>query len=502
MEDNGFFGTGANTTRVQTLGGLDKPHMVTNNRTLTAIPVPANSQSNLYFVTGESEQAMSIITGNGGYVTTSDNSNLELGDNFTLTYTGWVNTTLGSSLNATPASTLLSENGTVLWNAAQLVDGNVATQGFHTDTTGIGSWVLIDYGPDWRALTKWEYYVGAAADATWNIQYSADNATWGTAYVGLDVAPGGAGWKTATWASVGTYQYWRSLKTDVAVAGDGHMELQTEGYSTGGILVEKPGAFVLYNSGSGNVTTQIIGTSMNVTATGVSVSAPRIVVSANTTTLAISINGTVIDTVTLSANVTNNANNWVFLSGIPYASNITLSVNGTQQLWYQPIVMISGDVLPDRAGGDNNGTITWGTNPTGVSVSVGTMTSSGQPSVGAVTPDPTRDLLGVAGGGDWNVEPDVSGTLLTNPFRPIIVAVSDNTSLTERQTWIWSGIAFVVMVFGVAARGLKGHVGLAGVATGVALIINIAMTVFPIITLPFAIVLVVGGLVSERSQSL
>src|SRR3972149_6452319 len=152
MEDNGFFGTGANTTRIQTLGGLNKPHMVTNNRTLTAIPVPANSQSNLYFVTGESERAMSIIAGNGGYVTTSDNSNLELGDNFTLTYTGWVNTALGSSLNATPASTLLSENGTVLWNASQLVDGNVATQGFHTDTTGIGSWGLLDYGPDWRAL--------------------------------------------------------------------------------------------------------------------------------------------------------------------------------------------------------------------------------------------------------------------------------------------------------------------------------------------------------------
>ena len=189
---------------------------------------------------------------------------------------------------------------------------------------------------------------------------------------------------------------------------------------------------------------------------------------------------------------------------MPYIESLEMTVGGNQQLYYAPNAMIISDTLPDR-GSDatsNPATITWGTNPVGVTVSVGSMTSSGQPTIGAVTPDPTRDSLPVAGGGDWNIEPDVSGTLLANPFRPIIIAVSDNTSLTERQTWVWSGIAFVVMVFGVAARGLKGHVGLAGVATGIALVINIVMTIFPIIVLPLAILLIVGGLISERSPSL
>jgi len=45
MADNGFMNSSANDTRIETLGGLEKPHMVSDNRTLTAIPVPANSQT-------------------------------------------------------------------------------------------------------------------------------------------------------------------------------------------------------------------------------------------------------------------------------------------------------------------------------------------------------------------------------------------------------------------------------------------------------------------------
>src|SRR3990167_2347819 len=98
MEDNGFFGAGANTTRVQTLGGLNKPHMVSDTRTLIAIPVPANSQSNLYFVTGESAQSMKIITGRDGYLTTSDSANLEHSNNFTDTITGYFDATAVGNL--------------------------------------------------------------------------------------------------------------------------------------------------------------------------------------------------------------------------------------------------------------------------------------------------------------------------------------------------------------------------------------------------------------------
>ena len=100
MADNGFMNSSANDTRIETLGGLEKPHMVSDNRTLTAVPVPANSQTNLYFTTGNSElAAMDIITGRGGYITTSDNTDLEPTDNFTIGQDGWTSIDIiGSSL--------------------------------------------------------------------------------------------------------------------------------------------------------------------------------------------------------------------------------------------------------------------------------------------------------------------------------------------------------------------------------------------------------------------
>jgi len=100
LANNGFMDSTANDTRVQTLGGLNKPWMVADNKTLTAIPVPADSQTNLYFVTGESEaSAMDIIVGYGGYITVSDNATLEIGDNFTIEQSGYVDTSSGSDKN-------------------------------------------------------------------------------------------------------------------------------------------------------------------------------------------------------------------------------------------------------------------------------------------------------------------------------------------------------------------------------------------------------------------
>ena len=93
MADNGFMNSSANDTRVQTFAGLNQPHMVVDDKTLTAIPIVPLTQTNLYFLTGESElSAMDIIVGYDGYITITDNATLELGDNFTVVQSGWVDT--------------------------------------------------------------------------------------------------------------------------------------------------------------------------------------------------------------------------------------------------------------------------------------------------------------------------------------------------------------------------------------------------------------------------
>lgn len=100
LADNGFMESDALDTRVETLGGLERPHMVVDDRTLTAVSVPANSQINLYFKTGSTDlTSMDIITGYGGYITVADAAVLELGDGFEVEIKGYIDTTAGSDKN-------------------------------------------------------------------------------------------------------------------------------------------------------------------------------------------------------------------------------------------------------------------------------------------------------------------------------------------------------------------------------------------------------------------
>ena len=94
LADNGFMESDALDTRIETLGGAVKPHMVATNKTLTAVAVPASSQTNLYFTTANSDLAMNVITGYSGYITTLDSENLELGDSFEVEVSGYIFTTL------------------------------------------------------------------------------------------------------------------------------------------------------------------------------------------------------------------------------------------------------------------------------------------------------------------------------------------------------------------------------------------------------------------------
>ncbi len=100
LADNGYIDTDGRDTRIETLGGLEKPHLVGFDRILTAIPVPADSQTNLYFTTDNTSASMDIIAGYGGYVTVADDADLELGDIFNITFEdAWVDTSAGATKN-------------------------------------------------------------------------------------------------------------------------------------------------------------------------------------------------------------------------------------------------------------------------------------------------------------------------------------------------------------------------------------------------------------------
>ena len=97
MAANDFFDTDARDTRVETLGGQVKPHMVATDKTLTSVPVPADSQINLQFTTGNLSEDMDIITGYKGFITVPYAAGMDIGNNFEIELTDvWVNTDAGT----------------------------------------------------------------------------------------------------------------------------------------------------------------------------------------------------------------------------------------------------------------------------------------------------------------------------------------------------------------------------------------------------------------------
>jgi uncharacterized membrane-anchored protein YitT (DUF2179 family) len=79
--------------------------------------------------------------------------------------------------------------------------------------------------------------------------------------------------------------------------------------------------------------------------------------------------------------------------------------------------------------------------------------------------------------------------------------VSDNTTLSELQTWRWFGILVVVMLIGIAIRLVPKHLVIACVAGGVATVALVVMTIWPLWTLTFLALFALGGWISERSPS-
>jgi len=153
-------------------------------------------------------------------------------------------------------------------------------------------------------------------------------------------------------------------------------------------------------------------------------------------------------------------------------------------------------------GGSNDARITWGVNPTGVVATLGSMVSTGQPSVGIAADESTTDMLPRAPASDWNVEPDIGGSLATNPLRPLVTMVSDTTALTERQAWVLFGIILVFAVLVGVASNTRGHHLITGVATSGAIVALVIWTVFPVWTVVFVVIAIWAGWQSERSPSL
>ena len=596
MAANGFMQADALDTRVETLSGLQKPHMVATDRTLTAIPVPADSQTNLYFSTGNTDLAsLDIITGHNGYITVADDAALELGDTFEIEQKGWVDTSAGSSKNLVYKESAFRTyvNG----------EGNITSAAFQTTNN---AWVTPDSHSD--PSSDWDNETNAYDDdtATFAQETPSGINTWGV-YLELlfdeaiycDGVRFDAYYTKSTVNQIDIDLYYNSAWNDLYQgAYTNHTWVEKSIGSTE--KVEKARVRFYHDSEDYPRPARLYEFDfdayplLEVTVTGLSSGEQIVKTSADGTDLTLSVTnytgthqGDSPQSVALGgASVPDNANDWTIAHNnvIPYMEYYKHTVGVTLIAHYQPITIVANtgeagtvdsgttttlvdavltqandywnlarliitdttdDLAPkgetavitsftaaddtlhfaaltaaleagdtytvdfgtllDREGVAQDGIITWGVNPDGVTATLSSMVSSGQPSIGGdIAGEPPSDVLPLVETSDWFGDGTVSGATLTNPLRPFITMVSDNTTLAEIQVWRWMGVALLLFVTVATAKVLRGHQGITAIIVAACLggMVSFDHSIFPLWLLVMVVVMLIGGVVAERSPSL
>jgi len=236
------------------------------------------------------------------------------------------------------------------------------------------------------------------------------------------------------------------------------------------------------------------------TASGVTSGEHVLAVTANATHQFLYVDGVLEDNGALAANVTNNANDWIFMSdATAYSDNISITVNGTQALLYQPVTYIVGNNLPDLAGTSQNGTITWGNNDTGISVVVGSLLAfeeavGTEPETGIPTP------VGIVRGPDlFPTEIQMKSTL--HIFYDVAEDMSDVTGFPVQFFW-WFGCALMTVCAMVATMKWLPNIWWMGVVGIFALGMGVAQAFIPGWFIILGVLAVIFAVLTERTPAI
>ena len=115
-----------------TINGTSVPRLVADDKTLFCYPILANSNNNfLYNTKTTPDTSMPIIVGQGGYITTADDSSLELGSNGIIEISGYFDTTAGVGKN------ILNKSSALVWNIDASTSGKMSVTAYGSGTTTI-----------------------------------------------------------------------------------------------------------------------------------------------------------------------------------------------------------------------------------------------------------------------------------------------------------------------------------------------------------------------------
>jgi hypothetical protein len=211
-------------------------------------------------------------------------------------------------------------------------------------------------------------------------------------------------------------------------------------------------------------------------------------------------------TVDLTAYTWNdNSNNWTWMQNnvMPYADTFVMAIDGTTHLEYKPTTIIQDATLPDISGAsDNDGEISWGTNP-GVTTEIGMFSSdsdapsSGGNMTGTPGTDPL-DMMGPTGQPGWTAG---LPTLPGNPLYPLVNTFATLTSIPLGIMWILGATLLLLIAMLLAYRYLPHLIMTALVGGGVAAF-WVHMGIYPFWVIFIFAVAAIGIIISERMPSI
>jgi hypothetical protein len=269
-------------------------------------------------------------------------------------------------------------------------------------------------------------------------------------------------------------------------------------------LVYKQNAFRVYVSGASTIQATIgndAAPTVTLTANGIASGEHIVNVTSDAVTVSLYVDSTLYQ-VAAAVVVPDNANNWTLCQNnvMPYMDYYEHTVSGTLIADYDPDSIISGTTLPDEQGGDQNGAITWGANPSGISVVFGSLTAyeDAAVDVGEAPSEVVPEISEIPGMHTAD-DPSTMGQNV-NWLNATVTNMAALTNTPVQLFWYMGAVVFILLMTAATMRYTQ-----SALLTGIALIAATALLV-PMYILPAWIVLIAVAIAlviitMERSPS-
>lgn len=492
LADNQYIEADGRDVRVKTGSGAEVPFMLVDDKVLFAAPIANDRQNAFRFSTDNSLiDDYAIVTGDGGYVTITDNANLELGDDFEIEFDGYIEPS-ETQLGKDDAFTIYSD-----------ADAKVSAEITYIDTlTWTSPTSYVDVG------SEWSYEAEAYDDLITGGAYTAPGVSTWSDYLELPHA--------AIYCTKIRYMcpYWESgqqIDLDVyyndswndiyigAYPDDEWVEKDLPAAPAGGYSVTNVRVRLRAGGTGGGQRLreldygEIPHPTITVSSADASLGEHVIKVTADGSDMKLYIDDVLKDTESLGGQtVYDSTNDW--LISLPYFDYYKHTTSDTLRLTYQPDDIISGTTLPNELNpGTYDGTITYGSNPAGVSVSVGGLETyeTSYPTDAAGSQDIIRPTTAPL----FDVDLD---RLSHNPIQPIVALIADTTNLTERLVWLAGAFVLLFVILLVVLWKTEGQITFTAFAGLGFCVIAYILGIFPLWTIIVFAIGAVASLIWER----